>query len=228
MKVLTNDTNILNKKDGITLIALVITIIVLLILAGVTIAMLTGQNGLADRAGEAEESTEIAEEKEKIAMALEADLITNSGEKNTKEGLQTELDTIEGLNQVQVIKDGKDSYIVTFNNTNRNYKVDSDKNIEGPVDIEIIEDSYAGDITKNGTLDGVSNPYQITCIEDLVAFSKMSETNNFENKKIKLKRNLDFESELSYADWERTDYGDVNRDGNIDILMTELTTGHRI
>ena len=228
MKVLTNDTNILNKKDGITLIALVITIIVLLILAGVTIAMLTGQNGLADRAGEAEESTEIAEEKEKIAMALEADLITNSGEKNTKEGLQTELDTIEGLNQVQVIKDGKDSYIVTFNNTNRNYKVDSDKNIEGPVDIEIIEDSYAGDITKNGTLDGVSNPYQITCIEDLVAFSKMSATNNFENKKIKLKRNLDFESELSYADWERTDYGDVNRDGNIDILMTELTTGHRI
>ena len=33
-----------NKQQGITLIALVITIIVLLILAGVSIAMLTGNN----------------------------------------------------------------------------------------------------------------------------------------------------------------------------------------
>lgn len=228
MKELINVAKILKKKDGITLIALVITIVVLLILAGVTIAMLTGRNGLINRAGEAEESTEIGEEKEKIAMAVNADLITNEGRKNTKEGLQTELDTIEGQNQVQVIKNGKDSYIVIFKNTNRNYKVDGNKNIDGPIDIEIIEDSYAGDITKNGTLDGESTPYQITCIEDLVAFSKMSETNNFENKKIKLERNLDFESELSYADWERTDYGDVNKDGKINSFMTELTTGHRI
>ena len=36
---------IIKKNNGITLIALVITIIVLLILAGVTIATLTGENG---------------------------------------------------------------------------------------------------------------------------------------------------------------------------------------
>ena len=35
-----------NNKKGITLIALVITIIVLLILAGVSISMLTGDNSL--------------------------------------------------------------------------------------------------------------------------------------------------------------------------------------
>ena len=35
-----------NSEKGITLIALVITIIVLLILAGVTIVSLTGENGL--------------------------------------------------------------------------------------------------------------------------------------------------------------------------------------
>ena len=40
----------LNKNKGITLIALVITIIVLLILAGVSIAMLTGQNGILSQA----------------------------------------------------------------------------------------------------------------------------------------------------------------------------------
>ena len=38
------------QEKGITLIALVVTIIVLLILAGISIAMLTGQNGILNRA----------------------------------------------------------------------------------------------------------------------------------------------------------------------------------
>ena len=37
------------KENGITLIALVITIIVLLILAGVSVAMLTGNSGIIER-----------------------------------------------------------------------------------------------------------------------------------------------------------------------------------
>ena len=43
------------KNKGITLIALVITIIVLLILAGVTIATLTGDNGILTKASQAKE-----------------------------------------------------------------------------------------------------------------------------------------------------------------------------
>ena len=46
------------EKRGITLIALVVTIIVLLILAGISISMLTGQNGILNRASEAKERTE--------------------------------------------------------------------------------------------------------------------------------------------------------------------------
>ena len=53
-------TNSLRKERGITLIALVITIIVLLILAGVTIAALSGDNGILQRAAEAKEKTEKA------------------------------------------------------------------------------------------------------------------------------------------------------------------------
>ena len=55
-----------NKKSesGITLIALVITIIVLLILAGVTIAALSGDNGILTRAKEAKEKTEQANQEE--------------------------------------------------------------------------------------------------------------------------------------------------------------------
>ena len=45
------------RNSGITLIALVITIIVLLILAGVSIAMLTGDNGILTQATEAKEET---------------------------------------------------------------------------------------------------------------------------------------------------------------------------
>ena len=58
----------INSNKGITLIALVITIIVLLILAGVTIAALSGDNGILKRATEAKEQTNQKndEETEKI------------------------------------------------------------------------------------------------------------------------------------------------------------------
>lgn len=48
------------KEEGITLIALVITIIILLILSAVTISTLTGENGLFKRAIQAKKQTEIA------------------------------------------------------------------------------------------------------------------------------------------------------------------------
>ena len=54
----------LRKNKGITLIALVITIIVLLILAGVSIAMLTGQNGILSQAQKAKTETENAAKNE--------------------------------------------------------------------------------------------------------------------------------------------------------------------
>ena len=67
----------MRNQRGITLIALVITIIVLLILAGVSIAMLTGNNGILTRARGAEDSTEIAEVVDKVNMAIQAAYITH-------------------------------------------------------------------------------------------------------------------------------------------------------
>ena len=60
----------LKGRRGITLIALVITIIVLLILAGVSIAMLTGQNGILTQANNAKDETEQANAKEKVELAV--------------------------------------------------------------------------------------------------------------------------------------------------------------
>ena len=76
----------LNK--GITLIALVITIIVLLILAGVSIAMLTGTNGILTQAQNTKQMTEIAQVKEewdleKLGLQMQeqkTDAINASGE----------------------------------------------------------------------------------------------------------------------------------------------------
>ena len=56
------------KQTGITMVALVITIIILLILAGVTIATLSGDNGILSNATKAKLETEIAQDKEQLSL----------------------------------------------------------------------------------------------------------------------------------------------------------------
>ena len=62
----------MRNNKGITLIALVVTIIVLLILAGVSIAMLTGKNGILTQGEKAKTDTANAEAVERINMELNA------------------------------------------------------------------------------------------------------------------------------------------------------------
>ena len=57
-----------SNSKGITLIALVITIIVLLILAGITIATLTGDNGIIGKAINAKNETNKANVKEQLGQ----------------------------------------------------------------------------------------------------------------------------------------------------------------
>ena len=64
-----NIKQLIKTSNGITLIALVITIIVLLILAGITIATLTGDNGILKQADKAKTETTMGEEKEAIGLA---------------------------------------------------------------------------------------------------------------------------------------------------------------
>ena len=62
----------MRNQKGITLIALVITIIVLLILAGVSIAMLTGDNGILTQANNAKVSQIEGQVKEEVNLAVQA------------------------------------------------------------------------------------------------------------------------------------------------------------
>jgi len=76
----------MKNNKGITLIALVVTIIVLLILAAVSIAMLTGQNGILTRATEASWKTKLRSASETISYNITEEITAyynktyNSGE----------------------------------------------------------------------------------------------------------------------------------------------------
>ena len=73
----------MKSNKGITLVALVITIIVLLILAGVSISMVVGENGVLNRAKDATDKTAKAQAQEALETAvsgmqgLYADAIAN-------------------------------------------------------------------------------------------------------------------------------------------------------
>lgn len=109
----------LNKKEkGITLIALVITVIVLLILAGITISTLTGQNGLLRKANTAKNKSTESELKEQIEMAIMASRINENISINLNE-LENELSKIENVAKENIEKlgdEGKLPWIVTAEN----------------------------------------------------------------------------------------------------------------
>lgn len=71
--------NLKNENNhGITLIALIVTIVVLLILAGVTISAISGNESAMEKATEAKEKTNILNEKEAIQLAV-INSMTGSG-----------------------------------------------------------------------------------------------------------------------------------------------------
>jgi flagellar basal body-associated protein FliL len=75
----------MRNQKGITLIALVITIIVLLILAGVTIAMLSGENGILSRSTQTKAENAKAEANEQARLAYMA-VRTDIAAKKTQNG----------------------------------------------------------------------------------------------------------------------------------------------
>lgn len=69
------------SKRGVTLIALVVTIVVLMILAGISVKTLSGENGIISKVKEAEEKQIIAELEEKIQLErIQLELNANSTE----------------------------------------------------------------------------------------------------------------------------------------------------
>ena len=126
------------ETKAITLIALVITIIVLLILAGVTISALSGDNGILTRASDAKTSTEIGEEKEKVELSAVGALAENNGEEITENNLEKELTSYIGERDVAYTLTGTGPFTVTYTDSSRSYIVDTFGNVKEN-DITIVE-----------------------------------------------------------------------------------------
>lgn len=149
------------KNKGITLIALVVTIIVLLILAGVSINMLTGQNGILNRTNEAKKNSQVANEKESIEMAISSSKMQNIDSfEITETSLEQALKNQFGDNVDFLINDNKDgSFTIKFNNTERMYYVNETGKIvenDNIIKINTADDlkKFRDDVNQGNTYEG--------------------------------------------------------------------------
>lgn len=115
------------SNTGITLIALIITIVVLLILAGVTISAITGNESAMQKAVEAKEKTDISAELEEIKLA-----VVNAISKDTMGDLKAENLIIELENLVEdtsVITENA-PYNVIGKKTKSQYEIDESGDVK--------------------------------------------------------------------------------------------------
>ena len=117
----------LKNKKGITLIALVVTIVVLLILAGVSINLVLDNNGIIAKSKDAKNNAIESDEKEKVEMAYVSAALKKLGDTVTAEELQTELDLSVGIGKTDVTTNGDDTLNVLFSDTEHNFNVDEGK-----------------------------------------------------------------------------------------------------
>ena len=220
----------MKEKKAITLIALVVTIAVILILAGITVGMVTSDNGVLKETKNAKTLAEIDNEKSIVERAKMLTMMRSKNGSITYEVFEPALKEEAGKIPTEV-SDAMGTIEVLFTDSNRYYEIDEDGNVSEPQ--EVVKEKYAGDITKGGKCDGSEEkPYEINCIEDLVALSMMTNGGNtelnlssttFNGKTIVLKRTLNFNSKYSYEDSNSIKFGDLNQDGTVENIKTELT-----
>ncbi len=137
----------IKENKGITLIALVMTIIVLLILAGIGIASLTGENGILKKANMAKFKTEKATTEEQVNLAVIASY-DKDGELEIEE-LKKELEKIEGK---VTITDSKEEFPVTVVVNEKIFEIDKKGNVtikDGNQEGNLSSGIMAEDIVKN-------------------------------------------------------------------------------
>ena len=154
----------LKKEKGITLIALVITIIVLLILAGISITSITGKNGLLTQAENAKENTRGEEIQEYINLTISENEIANNTGENSKSRYKViqELYKKEKLTDEEVEQLNKSDHITIGN---------LDVDFSGLEDIVTLGDVYNEDMI------GQKITYSSNNVSDWIIFGKDSNEN---------------------------------------------------
>ena len=152
----------IKNNNAITLIALVITIVVLLILAGISIGVLTGENGLINNAAKAKKEDLISQEKEIIGQASVIAMGYNKSGMLDEDEFETELKKLANAD-VTGVSEGK--IIVLFNDTQNQYSVTQNgevKEYTPPVTIA----TKRQESISNGTVSALSDTETITIEDD--------------------------------------------------------------
>jgi hypothetical protein len=113
------------KERGITIIALIVTIVVLLILAGVSISLIINRNGIISKAEVAKQETDIADEKEKINLSAVAAQTNNEDAVIRRNDFDKELKKF--FNEDYTLEPDSDAeeYEVTCKKSGRKYTIKS-------------------------------------------------------------------------------------------------------
>ena len=157
----------LKGNKGITLIALVVTIIVLIILAGVSINLVLGDNGILTKAKEAKEESNEAQIKEKMQLAAQEYIINrNTGDVTTLGAILRE--NLDESKIEEITENGKTA-VVTYNG--ERIKIDLEK---GTIGEDETFDVWDGQSASEGLIGKGTEeePYLIYSAKDLYYMSK--------------------------------------------------------
>ena len=194
-----------NKESGITLIALVVTVIVLIILAGVSISMLVGENGIITQVQTADEATMQAQQKEAIELAVAS--VQAQGT------LELDKTKLEVALQSQL---GDTTYTLTENG-------------DGSFGLQIAERSYYIDST--GEVVAEENMIAIASAEELKAFrDDVNSGNTYGGKYIYLTSDIVLESSEEWEPIGKYDNSSMNPDEDINNCFMGIFDGkfHKI
>ena len=208
----------MQKKKGISIAVLIVTVIIMMILAGVVIIGLN--NGeIINMTNEVGVTAQTRNEKIVLDNVISTSLKKNIFGSLTAQELQNSIDELS-LNMTAM--DNGKTIVVKFDDVDKYYEIKPNGKILGT--IEIVKDSTPGAFDGAGTQD---DPFIIMSIEDLVYFSKEVNVNKkkYENKYVMLGRNLNFNSELSYVDANTTEYDEYLGGDGTAGLKEQLTTG---
>ncbi len=152
----------LKQSKGITLVSLVVTIIVLIILAGISLSLIFGENGIVGRAKEAKAVTSVATAQEKLEL-IKSKILLDKFEITLDDYLEElekvkeeyQVDDIEKIDDktAEIIVDGKYKFTIT-DEGNGNLKTDY-KGEAGGIELSAISGTYVYPTT--GTFEVVKN-----------------------------------------------------------------------
>ena len=128
------------RERGITIVSLVITIIIILIISGVTIDALTGKYGIIGMTVKTKRKAEISSERENIKLAVIRTMQDDQNLKSEKNRLEQNLTKTIGKNETELREDAN-GYLVKIIKTKRYYRIREDG------EVELVGD--ASDVEKN-------------------------------------------------------------------------------